>query len=147
MKLRSLLPVLLASLPFAMSAQPPAATPAKPPVGSMVLDWTKLTVIPTKVGERRNLFDGPTPTFVNAEGHVTTLNPGEAPHEPHRHPDEEMIIVKAGTLEVYINDTVQRAGTGSLFFFAPNDLHGVKNVGTTAAQYFVFRWLSPLTGK
>jgi XRE family transcriptional regulator, regulator of sulfur utilization len=114
---------------------------------SLVLHWENLPVKPTPKGEFRPLFDGPTGTLTNLEGHVTTLNPGETPHDPHRHPDEEMIIVKAGTLEVYINDTKQRAGTGSLFFFAPNDLHGVKNVGTEPAMYFVFRWISPLTGK
>src|SRR5476649_163293 len=143
MKLRSLLPLLLASLPFAMSAQTPAAVPAKPVLGSMVLDWSKLAVTPTKTGERRNLFDGPTPTFVNAEGHVTTLNPGEAPHEPHRHPDEELIIVRDGLIEVTINGHAQRAGTGSVFFFASEDLHGMRNVGTTRATYFVFRFITP----
>src|SRR5882724_11157007 len=102
---------------------------------SLVLDWEKLQVKPTPKGELRPLFDGPTGTLNNLEGHITTLNPGETPHPPHRHPDEEMIIVKAGTVEVYINDTVQRAGAGSLLFFAPNDLHGLKNVGTTQATY------------
>jgi quercetin dioxygenase-like cupin family protein len=144
MKLRSLLPLVLASLPFTLNAQTPAAPSPKPaPLGSMVLDWSKLAVIPTKTGERRSLFDGPTPTFVNAEGHVTTLNPGEAPHEPHRHPDEELIIVKEGLIEVTINGHAQRAGAGSVFFFASEDLHGMRNVGTTRATYFVFRFITP----
>ena len=142
MKLRSLLPLLLASLPFAMSAQTPAAASPKPAVGSLVLDWTKLAVIPTKTGERRSLFDGPTPTFVNAEGHVTTLNPGEAPHEPHRHPDEELVIVKEGLIEVTINGHSQRAGPGSVFFFGSEDLHGMRNVGPTRSTYFVFRFIT-----
>ncbi len=143
MKLRSLLPLLLASLAPAMSAQTPAAASAKPAVGSMVLDWSKLAAIPTKTGERRNLFDGPTPTFVNAEGHVTTLNPGEAPHEPHRHPDEELVIVKEGLIEVTINGHAQRAGPGSVFFFGSGDLHGMRNVGSTRSTYFVFRFITP----
>jgi XRE family transcriptional regulator, regulator of sulfur utilization len=144
MKLRSLLPLLLASLPLLVHAQPPAASSAKPaPLGSQVLDWSKLPVIPTKTGERRSLFDGPTATFVNAEGHVTTLNPGEAPHEPHRHPDEELIIVKEGLIEVTVNGHPQRAGAGSVFFFASEDLHGMRNVGTTRATYFVFRFITP----
>lgn len=141
MKLAFLIPgvVLLAS---AMNAQPPPASP-RAPLGSMVLDWNQLIPAPTKTGERRELFDGPTRTFVNAEGHVTTLEPGQSPHPAHRHPDEELVIVKEGTIEVTINGRTQRAGPGSVFFYASEDLHGMRNVGTTRATYFVFRFITP----
>jgi len=109
----------------------------------MVLDWNQLIPAPTKTGERRELFDGPTRTFVNAEGHVTTLEPGQSPHPAHRHPDEELVIVKEGTIEVTINGRTQRAGPGSVFFYASEDLHGMRNVGTTRATYFVFRFITP----
>lgn len=142
MKLRSLPRLPWASLP--LTVNPPTTPPPPPPLlGSQVLDWSKLPVTPTPVGERRPLFDGPTRTFVNAEGHVTTLNPGEAPHEPHRHPDEELIIVKEGLVEVASNGHSQRAGAGSVFFFASEDLHGLRNVGPTRATYFVFRFVTP----
>ena len=113
------------------------------PIRSQVLDWTKLEVVPTAAGERRPLFDGPSATFVNAEGHVTTLNPGEAPHGAHRHPDEELIIVKEGLVEVTVNGQAQRAGPGSVFFFASEDLHGMRNPGPGRATYFVFRFITP----
>lgn len=119
--------------------------PSSAKLPSTVLDWEKLPVKPTPVGERRELFDSPTATFTNLEGHVTTLNPGEMPHAAHRHPDEEMILIKTGTLEVMINDRTQRAGAGSVFFFATNDLHGLRNVGPSPATYFVFRFATPLT--
>jgi quercetin dioxygenase-like cupin family protein len=122
-----------------------AADTAKTPMKSTVIDWTKLEVKTTKTGERRELFDGPTVTFNNLEGHVTTLKPGEVPHAAHRHPDEEMIIIKEGTLEVTINGETKRAGAGSIFFYASNDLHGMKNVGDTNATYFVFRFITPMT--
>jgi len=98
---------------------------------------------PTAAGERRPLFDGPTATFVNAEGHVTTLNAGESPHEPHRHPDEELIIVKEGLVEVSVNGHARSAGAGSVFFFASGDLHGLRNIGAARATYFVFRFITP----
>ncbi len=113
--------------------------------GSKVLEFSKLPMRPTPVGEFRPLFDGPTATLINLEGHITTLRAGEAPHEPHRHPDEEMIILKSGTVDVVINDRVERAGAGSVFFFASNDLHCLKNTGSEPATYYVFRFLSPLT--
>lgn len=123
----------------------PAAEPAKSSMKSNVFDWKELAVMPTKTGERRQIFNGPTTTLDNFSGHITTLRPGEVAHAPHRHPDEEMIIVKEGTLEVTINGETRRAGTGSVFFYAPNDLHGMKNVGDTAASYFVFRFITSKT--
>jgi quercetin dioxygenase-like cupin family protein len=116
-------------------------------MGSTVIDWEKLPVKPTQVGERRELFDHPTATFTNFEGHVTTINPGEVAHPPHRHPDEEMVIIKTGTLEVTINGVAQRAGAGSVFFYASNDLHGMRNVGPAPATYFVFRFITAATPK
>jgi len=122
-----------------------AADAPKSVIKSMVIDWEKLVVKPTKTGERRELFDAPTLTLNNFEGHVTTLRPGEVPHPPHRHPDEEMILIKEGTLEVTINGETKRASTGSLIFYASNDLHGMRNVGSTSATYYVFRFVSDKT--
>jgi hypothetical protein len=33
--------------------------------------------------------------------HITTLNPGEVPHAPHKHADEEVLCLKEGTLEAF----------------------------------------------
>ena len=109
------------------------------PLPSTVLDWTQLPVKPTPIGARRDLFDAPSATFANFEGHVTTLNPGEMPHPPHQHADEELLVMKTGTLEVLINGQSRRISDGSVCFVASNDLHGWKNVGSGAATYFVFR--------
>jgi quercetin dioxygenase-like cupin family protein len=133
----------LLCLTTGLSAADSATT--KPTMNSTVVDWAKLAVKPTKTGERRELFDGPTATLRNFEGHVTTIKPGEVPHPAHRHPDEEMIIIKEGTLEVTINGATQRVGAGSVFFYASNDLHGMKNVGDTNATYFVFRFVTERT--
>ncbi len=116
-------------------------TPRRLP--SSVFNWQKLEAKPTKVGARREVFDSATATLDRLECHVTTVNVGESPHDPHRHPDEELIIVKEGTLEVAINGQSQKAGPGSLFFYASNDLHGMRNVGDAPATYFVLRWTSP----
>src|SRR5262245_57219687 len=76
-----------------------AQTSTKPKLGSTTYDWQRLEVKPQKYGERREMFDAPTATFDRMSCHVTTLNPGERAHAPHRHPEEEIIIVKEGTLE------------------------------------------------
>lgn len=116
-----------------------ASDSPKPILGSAVFDWAALRVVPTPVGERRDFFDRPTRTFRNFECHATTLQPGAVAHPPHRHPDEELIIIREGTLEVMINHETRQAGAGSVFFFAANDLHGMRNAGDGRATYHVIR--------
>ena len=115
----------------------------KPVMQSSVFDWNSIQAKPTKTGARRDFFEAPTATLDQLECHVTTINPGESPHPPHQHPDEELIIVKEGTLEAMQNGVTRRADAGSIIFEASNQLHGLRNVGKTPATYYVFKWFSP----
>lgn len=119
------------------------AQPAKPVMGSSIFDWNKIEVKPTKTGERRQFFQSPTATLDELECHVTTLNKGETPHAPHQHPEEELIVVKEGTLDVMTNGTTNRVGPGSVIFYASNVSHGMRNAGDGVASYHVFKWISP----
>lgn len=127
--------------------QTPAVHNKEPKLKSAVFDWTKLTVKPSKVGEGRSVLNGSTVTLKNLESHITTVNAGEASHAAHRHPDEELIIVKEGTIEFTINGKAERAGPGSIALFGSNDLHGMRNVGTTRATYHVIRLVTAATPK
>ena len=119
----------------------------QPPLSSTIYDWNDIKAEPTKTGERRQFLQGPTPTLDELELHVTTLNPGEAPHPPHQHPDEELIIIKEGTVESTVNGITKRVGPGSVIFQASNQLHGLKNVGATRAVYHVIKWKTEKTPK
>jgi quercetin dioxygenase-like cupin family protein len=70
---------------------------------------------------------------------------GEASHPAHRHPEEELIFVKEGTLEVSIEGETRKAGPGSVIFYASNELHGMRNGGEVPATYYVLRWYSTKT--
>ena len=125
------------------AATQPAA--AKEKLGSTVFKWEDLKPRVTSNGERRDVANNPTATLAVFECHVTTLNPGRESHAPHRHPQEELIIVKEGTVEVHINGRTQVAGPGSTFFYASNDAHAVKNVGNTRATYWVINLATAAT--
>ena len=118
-----------------------------PLMKSSVFDWNAIEVKTTKTGASRDFFKGPTATLDQLECHVTTINPGEAPHPPHQHAEEELIIIKDGTIEAMQNGAMKRAGPGSIIFEASNDLHGLRNVGQTPATYFVIKWFPPGTLK
>jgi len=112
-------------------------------MGSSVFEWSTIPAQPTKIGATRKVCQAPTATLDELECHITTLNPGETPHAPHKHPDEEIVIIKEGTVEFYMNGETKRVGPGSVVFQAANQLHGCKNVGDTPATYHVIKWNSP----
>ena len=114
---------------------------------SAVFDWNTFVEKPTNVGSVRSVFKGPTATLEELEIHVTTLNPGQASHAPHAHPNEELVIIKEGNVETLSNGKWEKAGPGSIIFEASNELHGLKNVGTTPATYHVISWRTTATPK
>jgi XRE family transcriptional regulator, regulator of sulfur utilization len=116
-----------------------------PVMGSAVFDWNAIPAKATDVGSVRSFFKARTATVDELEVHVTTLDPGKSPHPPHRHPNEEMVIIKQGTVEVLVNGEWKRVGPGSVIFNASNQLHGLRNVGTEQAIYHVINWKTAAT--
>jgi len=139
---------LLLSVPAAGFAQTADAAKAPAaPIGSGIFPWDQIVLKPTKTGARTVVFDGPTATLNNFHCHVSQLNPGADTGAPHRHPQEEMIVVKAGSLEVNIDGKVQTAPTGSIIFYSANENENMRNVGTVPATYYVFQFFTALTPK
>jgi len=87
--------------------------------------------------ELRPVLDGDTHAGVHIELHETELPPGGAPHPPHHHVHEEMILIREGTMEVTISGRSAKLGPGTVAYVASNEEHGWHNAGTTRAHYFV----------
>ena len=111
---------------------------------STLFEWSALTPQANRTGEVRRVVQKPTATLQELEIHITTLRPGEESHPPHQHVNEEILIVKEGQVEALVNGELKRAGPGSLIFQASNQLHNIKNVGTTPATYHVINWKTPV---
>jgi XRE family transcriptional regulator, regulator of sulfur utilization len=122
-----------------------ATAQQRAPLPSSSFDWTTMTSKETAYGTVRSLLRAPTATLDELEMHVTTLNAGLTSHAPHQHPNEELIIIREGTVEALVHGEWKRLGPGSVIFQASNELHGVKNVGTGPATYHVINWKSSAT--
>ena len=131
----------------AVGGQTPPSAPGLLMKSALFL-WEDHAVRTTDKGAVRSVFRAPTATLEELEYHVTTLNPAQSPHEPHTHVNEEVIIVKEGAVEAYVNGEWKPATTGSLMFFASNVPHTVRNAGAVPATYHVVNWKSPgMSGK
>ena len=125
----------------------PVRAQAPPALGSAVWDWDALVPQPTRLGCVRRVYDGPAETFSRLEMHVTTLNPGNESHLPHHHSQEEMILIKEGTVEFSVNGRRERAGAGSLLFAASHDVHNLANIGERPATYYVINFCTAATDR
>ena len=112
---------------------------------STAFDYTVIKATKTSVGEKRQFCDNPTKTLGRLEIHETSLKPGQMAHPPHQHPEEELTVVRQGTVEVLVNGVLKRVGPGSVIFQSSNDMHSIKNVGTDVAIYHAIKWRSTVT--
>lgn len=99
--------------------------------------YEDLTVKVNKTSRGRAVLRGDTHSGYPVELHMTELDPGQAPHAPHRHVHEEIFMLRAGTVDMTVNGQTTRLGAGSVAYIASNELHGLVNSGSDAAQYFV----------
>jgi quercetin dioxygenase-like cupin family protein len=127
------LPAVL--LPFAEEAE--ALAPADNALASGTFPFDALPVERQNGAEFRAVLKGKLATGESLEVHETTLPPGGAPHPPHHHVHSEMWLVREGTVELTVNGVKHRIGPGSVGFVHSNDEHGIANVGSTPATYFV----------
>jgi quercetin dioxygenase-like cupin family protein len=107
--------------------------------------WPDIAARTTEVGEYRHVVRQATRTLEELEMHITTLKPRTASHAPHTHANEEMVIVKEGTLQAHVNGQEIVVGPGSVLFFASMQPHAVQNIGDTPATYHVINWKSAAT--
>jgi mannose-6-phosphate isomerase-like protein (cupin superfamily) len=99
--------------------------------------FEKLTPRTSNSAVIRDVLKGKLATGESVEVHETTLSPGGAPHPPHRHLHTEMWLIREGTVELTVQGTSTQMGPGSVGFVRSNEEHGIKNVGTVPATYYV----------
>ena len=106
-----------------------------PPVlGSMVFDYKELEKGLRVVGNNPRainvFFDGITTRGQRFEMHLSNLKPGlSSPGNPHKHEQEELMILLEGTAGFEMDGKTITVGPGSVCFVPSNVLHRIRNTG------------------
>ena len=116
---------------LAAAQQQPKNLPAR------VFKYDDLPVRVNGENKSRAVMKGETHSGFQIELHMTELGPGQAPHPPHKHVHEELLMLKDGSLDVTVNGQTTRVTAGSIVYVASNEMHGWRNPGEGPAQYFV----------
>ena len=68
------------------------------------------------------------------------LKPGQAPHPPHQHAEEEFMILAEGAGAWHLDGKELPAKKGDVLYAAPWTMHGVKNTGDAPLTYYMMKW-------
>ena len=109
----------------------------QPSLPTAMYPFDRLPVHTSSTAVTRGVLKGKLATGESLEVHETTLQPGAAPHPPHRHAQSAKWLIREGTVDITVNGATTRLGPGSVGFVCSNDEHGIKNVGLVPAIYFV----------
>lgn len=84
-------------------------------------------------------FNGPTEQLTALASGLVTLERGAQPHPPHRHVEEEIMIVGEGTGEFSVDGVSTPVKSGDMVFAESNVLHGVRNTGQTRMTFYFIK--------
>jgi mannose-6-phosphate isomerase-like protein (cupin superfamily) len=95
--------------------------------------------------DRHPVAAGATPCLEHLTCHASVLAPGVTPHKPHRHLEEEVLIVLDGEARLVIVDDEggsrkEDAGAGTLVYYPSGQRHTIHNPTEQAITYFMFKW-------
>jgi mannose-6-phosphate isomerase-like protein (cupin superfamily) len=107
---------------------------------SIVVDAQNAKLIREPFGDQRVFFEGPTGQIKSMTAGSLLLKPGMSPHPPHRHEEEEFMILTEGTGEIVIDGRKSPVGAGSMMYCESNVLHGIVNTGQVPLLFYYYKW-------
>ena len=122
----------------AVALSMPGAAAPKLPDGTVDEQNAKLTKEP--FGDLRVYYDGPTDQLKSMTAGSLRLNPGAEPHPPHKHPEEEFMLITEGSGEIKVDGKLTKVGPGMMMYCGANKLHGIKNTGKSSLLFYFWKW-------
>jgi mannose-6-phosphate isomerase-like protein (cupin superfamily) len=87
-------------------------------------------------------YNGPTDQLSGVSAGACILEPGMSPHPPHRHPEEEFLIVGEGTGEIECDGKTTKVAAGAMMYCAGDTLHGITNTGKVPMTFYWSKWIA-----
>jgi mannose-6-phosphate isomerase-like protein (cupin superfamily) len=127
----------------------PVATEDAPP---RLTSLIRPLAIPLPPDEKRGwkphrLFRGSTADVRSLTCHVSVLTHGHCPHPPHRHDEEELLLLLAGEVDLILPDAPSSPGNprtrlqpGQLVYYPAQFAHTLEAVSEEPANYLMFKW-------
>ncbi len=87
-------------------------------------------------------YNGPTDQLNAICTGMAVLQPGASPHPPHRHAEEEILIIAEGSGEIECDGVFTQVAAGAIMYCAGNTLHGITNTGDAPMTFYWSKWLA-----
>lgn len=127
---------------------------APPELGPPLPVTTHQFSLPLKLPDQKTTWQpfrigrGLTPNLRHMSFHASVLAPGYAPHRPHAHLDEEILIVLDGEAELVIargprdpSPRIEHMTAGSFIYYPAYQFHTIRNRSQHPVSYLMFRWM------
>lgn len=88
----------------------------------------------------KTYFYGRTATSINTIAGIAVIEPNNEIHPPHKHKEDEFLMIIEGNGEWFINGEKFEAKPGDMLYAAPDDIHGLFNSGDTPLKFVIFKW-------
>jgi quercetin dioxygenase-like cupin family protein len=92
-------------------------------------------------GDQRIFLEGATGQLKSLTVGSLALKPGDAPHPPHKHPEEEILLITEGHGEILLEGKTTPVKAGDLMYSAANRLHGITAAHGSPMTFYYFKWL------
>jgi quercetin dioxygenase-like cupin family protein len=117
-----------------------AASGAAAKVANATFDAQKAKLTKETFGDLKIYFEGPTDHLKSMTAGSLRLKPGMSPHPPHKHAEEEIMLVTEGTGEILVDGTVNQVAPGAMMYCGGEQLHGIMNTGKTPLLFYFYKW-------
>jgi len=136
-----------------LAPPPPPSSDGHPMVGTAIHPIILPLEHPAREWEAFSAFRGPTRTLGEMSCHASVLVPGHSPHPPHAHREEELLIPLSGEAELVVAERpddpsprIERIRPGTFVYYPAFQHHTIRNPGTAALGYLMFKWFAPPAG-
>jgi quercetin dioxygenase-like cupin family protein len=110
------------------------------PLKSSVVKGRGLAEVGDSPGAKAKVhFNGRTAQLAAVASGLVTLEPGARPHPPHRHPEEEFMMIGVGTGEIVVDGVTTQVEAGDMMYAEANVLHGITNTGSSMMTFYFIK--------